>query len=149
MKNAIKLFFIITLLISNSVFCQSEITFKTKDNLPIINVTINGRSTRLLVDTGASVSVIDLSLKGYLNFDTYQYEDNLTVTGVDGNKDTHHTSNIITEVNGEELDIKFLSINIKKIRHAYGISGILGSDWLNKNKAIINFNKGIISINSL
>jgi len=126
---------------------------KIRGGLPFIVIqTMDGKDLRMLVDTGAENSVIEKEklltnvenggqsigqsgvaidiLKGTLNF---TLDDDLEI----GSK--HH-----------ELTIDVKCFRLSAISNGLGfkIDGILGSDFLRKNNAIINFNEEMLILNT-
>ena len=81
--------FILILLIILTFSCDTkkEIDFHIYNNLPVINAQINGMSVKLLIDTGASVSIIDTSTEFCLLFkgtDLREFRKNNGIVGIIG-----------------------------------------------------------------
>lgn len=113
------------------------IDFNTRRGIPIILATINGRGVKLLIDTGANSSFIDKNLKKKLKFSLY---DNDTILrGAGGEVEMYNVMGAEVKVNNEKIDIKFKAIEFREIRKSIGVAGILGSDFLIKNKLNIDF----------
>lgn len=115
------------------------INFEVKNNLPIIKATINGKGVKLLVDSGASSSIIDYTLKDKLAFQTYNEDGGVTYNGIGGSTQGHSVTNLALKYNDSILHVKFRAIYFKNVRNSLGVAGVLGSDYLLKNGLILDY----------
>lgn len=116
-------------------------------NLPIVTLTNNGQTFKFLIDTGATLSVIDsvvLDKLEYLKLDTQG-----NAYGIDGNivkvsyariELTHENTKFTDEFQIMRLDA---FDNLRETDNI-DLAGILGSTFLNKYNFTIDFNKLII-----
>lgn len=123
-----------------------------KTKLPIIPVEIEGKYLCFIIDTGSTCSLIDSNVVEYFkNIITPVGEYN--VSGIDGTK---HKVDVVTlpfSFEGQSYSPKFcvkplLLDAFKGIEAESGIQihGLLGTDFLMKNKWIIDFDKLMIKI---
>jgi len=140
---------IITLLVIISFSCQTEkenkLDFHLHNNLPMINAQINGMPVKLLVDTGASLSLIDTSTEFFLNF-TRDYDVPVIIgDGVGGPLYIYGVKDIILEYEDKTLYVNFKGADLSDIRKNSGIVGIIGADYLSQYNLVIDFyNRKII-----
>jgi predicted aspartyl protease len=132
------------------ISCKKEIPpnsipFSTNKGVPIITVAINGKSAKLLVDTGATTSVIDSSVVEKYGF---RVGNNLDIdfNGIGGRASMYYVDKAITTFNGEPMYIRYRASNMKNIRNSLGIVGIIGTNYLEQNKMIINYQDKLLEI---
>jgi predicted aspartyl protease len=116
-----------------------------------INCLINGKTARLLVDTGASRTVFDANrIKTFLKEEEHNFEkvDKLS-TGLGTNTMESHTV-ILSEFSiGETIFKDYIAVvlNIEHVNQSYKmlgfpeIDGVLGGDLLYELKAVIDYRK--------
>ena len=119
------------------------------DNMPfgnkglvIVNIPINGKNERFLVDTGSSLSYISTEfLKDKrcfnLNQRTASYASAATVV-------EFKTTKVKVVIFDETYYLNTMSLYALNKSIDFPVIGILGSDFLRKNKLIIDYNKRII-----
>jgi hypothetical protein len=122
---------------------EREIPFYDNSKVPIIEGILNGKKAYFIVDSGASISILDVNQSKEYFFDCLDLES--TVLGF-GGKSTYYTlSNVnvdlkliptITEFKGN--DLKLLVKTIDK-HSGVKIVGILGSDIFKKNGIQIDY----------
>jgi hypothetical protein len=127
---------------------EREIPFYDNSKVPIIEGILNNKKAYFIVDSGASISILDINQSKEYSFDCLDLEN--TVVGF-GGKSTYYTlSNVnvdlkliptITEFKGN--DLKLLVKIIDKHSHVK-IVGILGSDIFKKNGIQINYSTNSI-----
>ena len=142
-----KIFLVILLALlscKNDIEAPDYIGFGYKNNLPVIKTTINGIGGRFLIDSGASYSIIDLSTIDYYNFKTYGNTSG-SIQGIGGSKESKSVKDIEVKYYGQVLDIDFKAINIENLRNSAGVVGVIGSDYLKKNKLVIDYATQTIS----
>jgi predicted aspartyl protease len=116
-----------------------------------ISCLINGKTARLLVDTGASRTVFDSErIKAFLPEEEHNFEkvDKLS-TGLGTNTMESHTV-ILSEFSiGETIFKDYIAVvlNIEHVNQSYKmlgfpeIDGVLGGDLLHELKAVIDYRK--------
>ena len=133
------LFLLLTLII---ISCQKPIDgidFTLSNNLPIVQANINGLPVLLLVDSGASVSLIDTSTAEILLFDR-DYDIPVTQgIGVGGTSYIYGIKGVILTHNGDTLNVNFRGTDLSNFRKNNGIIGIIGSDFLSENHLVVDF----------
>jgi len=119
----------------------------------IIKSIINGKSSRLLLDTGASRTVFDINKKDKFIKKQELVKNKSLSTGLGTDKMISHTSVInkisigelvIFEYEGVFIDLSIVNSSYEKI-NIKPIDGVLGSDLLKQFNAIINFEKQTLS----
>ena len=115
----------------------------------IVKSRINGKSARLLVDTGASRTVFDINKKEKFIKKQELVKNKSLSTGIGTNKMVSHSSVInkfsidqlvIFEYEGVFIDLSIVNSSYQQI-NIKPIDGVLGSDLLKQFNAIINFEK--------
>jgi len=124
----------------------------------IIKVKVNGKSATLLVDTGASQTVFDISrIKKLLKIDDENFKLDLSPhlsTGLGTNTMESHIV-VIKKFQVGSLQLKnynSVALPMEYVNQSYemlgfkGIDGVLGSDFLLKYNAIIYYKKKLLKI---
>ena len=119
---------------------------------PVIRAEFHGLEDHWwIVDTGASKSVFDETLKDYYTAD---HEDSVMATGL-GKEMVETISGRITEFQLGGINfgaLKVALVNFMHINTEYAkfsdkrIVGLIGCDFLYSHKAILDFNKKVISL---
>lgn len=117
----------------------------TSDYLPIVQGVINGRKAYFLLDTGASVSMLDTSQKKDFGFEAVGLDDT-TIGGYGGlslevSKLEKYKVEIGTELMRDDFlgkDLKYLVEPIQE-NTGYKITGIIGSNNIMRSGLIIDF----------
>lgn len=113
-------------------------------DLPIITLYNNGKRFNFLLDTGASLSVIDSNILNKLQYSKVNMVG--TVFGMEGNKiDVEYIGAELTYKNKiyyENFQVVDMSAPFKEIKSESGVtlSGILGNSFFTKYKYILDFN---------
>ena len=119
----------------------------------IVKSIINGKSARLLLDTGASRTVFDINNKIKFMKKQEMMKNNSLSTGLGTDKMISHTSFIkkfsidklvIFDYEGVFIDLSIVNSSYEKL-NLKPIDGVLGSDLLKQFNAIINFEKKILT----
>lgn len=134
------LFAVLMILIVNYEHIQRDINhipFTLENNLPMIEGTINGYPATFLVDTGANISIINLRYLGY-GYSTTRTPN--TVNGIGGEVIKYDLRDVLIEVNGTIINVEVSGLVLSNHHWV----GVIGTDWLIKNKKIIDFEKKII-----
>lgn len=113
-----------------------------RHNFPIVTLSNNGKDFNFLVDTGASVSIIDSKVLDEFEYTKLEQEGN--AYGVDGNivKVEYVDLELSTEDNTftEQFQVMRLSAfdNLRETDHL-DLHGILGSDFLYAHNSTVDF----------
>ncbi len=144
-----KLIIIIVLVCAcTNSYGQNDFILLSRD-YPIIDVVINGKSTVMLVDTGADVNIIDTDFakkNGCNVIPTLDYN-----IGAGSNLSVHDVNNVNCTVKGRQIS-KFITAEIKdalipiSIKTGIKISGILGTPAIKELGMIIDLKRGIVTI---
>lgn len=135
-------------------FCGShEIPITIYWNIIFIELEVNDRPAMFIVDTGASVSLVDRQQASEYEFICHENVGSGKINGLTGINTLVPTSRInVSHYNYKFRGIKFYAIDIDPI-HEYlekrniHILGILGADFLIKNKAVIDYENKILILN--
>lgn len=121
------------------------------DKRPIIEVTINGVKAYMLVDTGASIGVIDSRVLGKYGVGKGSAMAG-SVTGVGGSQEeVFHTKNCTVDVGGVKL-YQFVTFNFSSVASSIEretgirISGIIGTTQIRMSEMKIDLDNGYIKI---
>lgn len=127
------------------------ITKSISDKRIIIPVNINNKEAQMLVDTGASVGIIDIDCKKEYEFDLGS-ELGGTIVGVGGESmQAYHTRNLDIDIEGIKL-YQFVTMNIDSVKNSIKketgitIQGIIGLTQIKMSEMKIDANNGIIKI---
>ena len=114
---------------------------ETKTGLTEVFVTIEGKDYKTLIDTGSEISVVSENVLGELqrvnkNIPSLPVA-GVTVVGVTGVISKRVTKQVQLNIflNGIEFENTFLVVK------GLNLDIILGNDFLERNKAVIDFNK--------
>jgi tetratricopeptide (TPR) repeat protein len=111
---------------------------------PLIDAKINGQDVRLLVDSGASFSVISAAMAKQLNLRLGPAPPGLSLRGVGGNVDISvGTAKVLRIANADIPNVEFL---VGGSEAGSGSSGILGQNFLLNWNVEYDLAKGIIRI---
>lgn len=116
-------------------------------SLPIVKLTNNGQTFNFLIDTGASLSIIDSEVLSKLKYASLSTQGN--AYGIDGNiiEVNYVRMNLAHEKAGFIEDFQVMRLNafdnLKKTNNI-DLAGILGSSFLKRYNFIINFGELII-----
>lgn len=130
---------------------QKTIALHHDGHLYFIRVKLNNRNANLLVDTGAAASLLDIN-----QADEYKFKYNLTeqsFAGLGGISDRYTVSNYKFDHDSTSLPVYPFGADLKSVVESFnnkGISivGILGSDFLKTNDAIIDYKKKVLILNN-
>jgi len=120
----------------------------------LVNIRVNGKPARVLIDTGASQTVFDKTrIKNFLEEEKFESHDKLS-TGL-GTNDMKSQLLLIKKISVGKIEIKnykTVVIDLSHVNVAYKhmkqkpIDGVLGSDILEKHKAVIDYWKKILTL---
>ncbi|WKN33520.1 aspartyl protease family protein [Porifericola rhodea] len=145
---------IFALLFSFTLYAQvSPIKIKQQSEKPIIEARLNGKRAYFLLDTGSGVTVLDKTQAKHYNFGIKQLINPHKVSGV------HGTAGVMNRAYNVQLELGELYIEapyfthdlrrvIKSIRDKslVKISGIIGSDVMNKYGFVIDYGEEMVYV---
>ena len=125
----------------------TEVTLIQHNKMQFVELEFNGIKTKLLIDTGASKSLLDISKAEKFDF-KYVLLSEEQYIGIGGLADIY----VIYDYEIRGIFISFLGADLNAVtRYFYEnnieIVGILGSDFLEKHDAIIDYKKNIMYLN--
>ena len=127
------------------------ITKSISDKRIIIPVNINGKEANMLVDTGASIGIVDIDCRKKYEFDLGS-ELGSTIVGVGGESmQAYHTKNLDMDIQGVKL-YQFVAMNIDSVKNSIRretgitINGIIGLTQIKMSEMKIDADNGIIKI---
>lgn len=89
-------------------------------NKPIIEMTLNGKKTWVLLDTGSSISVLNLKVKEEYNYVAYTNEDRELVVPGFGSEDN-------TLLYTRKVDLRFGETRLRQRFYAFDFSSVVES----------------------
>lgn len=115
-------------------------------NMHFVSIVLNGKKGKLLIDTGASKSILDISKSEEYGFNYIPLSDQQYI-GLGGLEDIY----IPFDYKVGNFAIPFLGANLSGIQSFFNrdgiyIIGVLGADYLEKNKCIIDFKKNTLYV---
>lgn len=134
----------------NSFEGDGKVDFVTVNKVPVVQGTINGKEAFFIVDSGASLSVLDDNQANYFEFSTKS--SNIAAAGYGGVASFGEAYKVNLTIGGKKFDTDFKSQDLSKIvdliREDEGIeiSGIIGSDIMKDYHFIIDYADLTISI---
>ena len=123
----------------------STIQFSTQKNVPVIYVKVNNKPAIFILDTGASVSIIDKNFKTHYGFGTMENLNEGTITGVGGTVRMEDVYNCEVKYGDSILNVDLKSISLSHLAKVSNIVGVIGSDYFVKNKVSIDYNSKTLS----
>lgn len=127
------------------------ITKSISEDRIIIPVTINNKKGYMLVDTGASLGIIDIDCKKEYKFDLGSKIGGVIV-GVGGKASSaYYTKNLRVDIGGVKL-YQFITMSIDSVRESIKqktgiiIQGIIGLTQIKMSEMKIDADNGIIKI---
>jgi hypothetical protein len=139
--------FLTACLPTKNVFGEQEVKLIEHHDMHFVKVVINGKPTKLLIDTGASKSILDISQSEEFEFSHALLSKNQYV-GLGGLQDIY----VVYDYKIDGIFVSFLGADLSEIRGYFeqdgmSIVGILGSDFLEIHNCKIDFNKNIMYYN--
>jgi hypothetical protein len=116
-----------------------------------LTATINGKSGRFILDTGASNSCICSSLENNFNIISKETIEKAS-SATNEISNTKISKNNTIQIGKWENKINLITFDMSQINHALNekkinpIDGIIGADILKKSKAILDYNKNKLYI---
>ena len=117
---------------------KEVIKFSMNKRVPIIQVELNGKKAKFLIDSGASLNILDKNAAKEYGFKTYSSSDS-TVTGIGGAEEILSVGGTDVVINGKKVRMPFKSIDLSNVVSKLGIVGIIGSRWLSQQGYIIDY----------
>ena len=122
--------------------------FKTHTGHITVSIEVNGKTCVFLVDTGGGATLIDISRKQKFQLTPQSVRD--YATGIGSASQLVRTSGVFgingTEIHTDSLflmDISYVNAEFKKAR-SREIDGVLGTDFLEKHKAIVDYSRSTL-----
>lgn len=138
--------FIILLIMLTFLTCkkrdlyEGDIPFTYSYNLPIIvDATINGKPSRILIDTGANLSLIDITKDRYYKFWEDSSSPSTTGLGLGGEANIYPIQGVVLEYKDKILDVKFKGTDLSGFKIGSNFDAIIGSDYLRRNNLVVDF----------
>lgn len=129
---------------------DGKVDFVSVNKIPVVEGKINGKKAFFIVDSGASLSVLDENQKNYYSFDTQ--ESNIEAAGYSGVAVFREVVGADIEIGGIRFVTDFKSQDMSKIvsiirsTEGVSISGIIGSDIMKTNNFIINYTDNSLTL---
>ena len=126
----------------------TEYQLEKFNDLYLLDVTLNGKKTKLLLDTGASKSLLDINKCQYFGFE-YSVQSLTKYVGIGGATDIY----VVYNYNIDLFFVSFLGADLSEISKYFKmdgnkIVGILGSDFLIRTNAIIDYSTNKLYIDT-
>ncbi len=138
----------IFLIASAIVMSQNEIPFQTNKGIPIVKLELNGKHAYFVLDTGASLSILDKSVKKHYGFTTrsvYDVSSKNSILGIGGRQELYKAYNVLLTIKGEKtIYINFKSTNLSSLRRSLNVVGVIGSDFLIEHGYTIDLKKRLL-----
>jgi len=100
--------------------------------------------SNLIVDTGATTTLIDYKLAKYLDIDLREYKERITINTANG-KITVKAYKIDSVQVGDKT-LHSLKVLVSDLPTKQNVSGLLGLNFLNNFKVVFNFKKGYMTL---
>lgn len=125
---------------------QIEIVFSMSSGLPLVEMELNGKKAKFLVDSGAMRSVLNIS-----NAEAYGYKyipvSGLNFTGAGGAEIKGGLiSDAVVKINDKTLQIRFRALDMDGLSKQLGVVGIIGSDYLDYADYVLDYKNDVIYI---
>ena len=139
---------IIMLLISATCYGQNDYVLKNR-NTPIIDAVVNGVTVNMLIDTGASVNIINSESVYKFKGAKMYGEKNLVTVG--SNTRANSLRNIDATIKGRKVS-EFISLDLTSLQSSIQaetrleIDGIIGVNGIKQLGMIIDLSRGIVTI---
>ena len=138
------------LLISATCYGQNDYILKNR-NTPIIDVVVNGVTVNMLIDTGASVNIINSESVYKFKGAKMYGEKNLVTVG--SNTRANSLRNVEASIKGR-LVTDFITLDLTSLQGSIQaetrieIDGIIGVNGIKQLGMIIDLSRGLVTIKS-
>jgi predicted aspartyl protease len=116
----------------------------SKSGHMIITAEINGKKTTMLIDTGASLSIIHIGKLEYLGLESTEKKGKASGIGTSNYdmKKVMVTEMILNSVSYPNPEFNGLDLfHIERIDYQQTLDGIIGGDFLKKHDAVIDYSR--------
>ena len=130
---------------------DNKVSFASYNKLPIVEGKINNRKAFFILDSGASISVLDENQANKYDFDVLDSPGN-EAAGYGGVAQFSNAFNANVELGGVQFTSNYRAqdltaiVSIMEAQEGIIIAGIIGNDVMKPNKFIINFADNTISL---
>lgn len=118
---------------------EDEINFSLSLGVPIVELTLNGKKAKFLIDTGASLNLVSSLKADKYGFKVYSSKDKQEVTGIGGTKNLGSTYDIEVKHGEFKWNIVFFATPLEQVINKLGIVGIIGTKFLKRNGFTIDY----------
>jgi len=133
---------------------DKTVKIQSADGIPVIRIKINGKEVYVIMDTGASISVIDENASSELEFSVRDDPREQETAGYGGNTTMMLTDITGFELDGEELRGEFKTQDLSNVVSAmrsgtgYRITAIVGMNFMRKYDFAFNFQDNVLTFNN-
>lgn len=130
-------------------FEDGKISFQSVNKVPVVEGTLNGKKVFYIIDTGASLSILDLSQQEDYDFH-YRIDVNEGVAGIGGVSTLGVVSNAEAEIGGVKIDVPLKTQDLSAVKNVIQryqgvkIIGIIGSDYMKRHNIVIDYSNNEI-----
>jgi len=126
-----------------------EFKLYEKKGLYFVRLTLNGYIGNFLLDTGATISIIDINQSK--NYKFKYHTTNSELSGIGGSLIKYRITNTMVSDRDYILNIKFSGIDLKPVisdlrKRNMHVIGIIGGDYLTHCSAVINYKEKTLTI---
>ena len=118
---------------------RRSVSFSLSKGVPTILCTINGKGSRLLIDSGASLNVLEKSYAKKYGFTIWKQNGGQEISGIGGSSNMLGVSKVELIIDGQVSKMPFKAISFSGVHKKIGIAGIIGSKFLRDHKAILDY----------
>ena len=132
---------------------HTSLQFQVWDNIIYLDVKVNGKKARFIVDTGAALSLIDINQSKRYGFKVFEGNHTNFIQGFASQSQLYNTSSVRVQYQDLDLNrIKFWGFDLSHLNdflqpRYIKILGVLGSDYLAREKAIIDYGHRAVVLN--
>jgi len=123
---------------------KRTIPFSMAKGVPIITCTLNGRGARLLIDTGASLNVLEKSYSKHYKFTVWRQKGG-EVSGIGGASSMLGVSKVSLVIDRVETPLPFKAISFNGVQKKLGVVGVIGSKFFKDKNAVICYESKTIT----
>ena len=121
-----------------STLNNNNIPFELHKGLPVVEVVVNDKPARMIIDTGASSSVLDKESSVVYGYKCQMF-DGLFSRGISGTSSIGLAKNVNMTINGKKIVLNFKCIDLNELSKTMNVLGVLGSDYFSRNSLIIDY----------